>query len=70
MTADEFILIVLRSSDNQMSHVVCCSKKFIFDCNLEKCLPFTKEGLDCCCGEIHHFVGIAYGYYFQKRPLR
>lgn len=65
----EFKIIILRSDDNHMSHAVCINNEFIFDCNVENCLPFSKEGIDCCCGTKYNFVGIKLGYHFQFRRM-
>ena len=51
-----------------MSHAVCVNNDYIFDCNVERCLPFSIEGIDCCCGTKYNFTGIKLGYYFQYRP--
>jgi hypothetical protein len=66
----EFKLIVIKSDDNQMSHAVCVNNKFIFDSNSPKCLPMTREGINCCCGIKYNFIGIVYGYYFQFQPIK
>ena len=66
----EFKLIVIKSDDNQMSHAVCLSNKFIFDSNVSKCLPMTREGINCCCGKNHNYIGILFGYYFQFQPKK
>jgi hypothetical protein len=64
----EFKLVIIQSDDNQMSHAVTVNNKYIFDGNTSKCLPFTKEGINCCCGKNNFFVGIVFGYHFQFRP--
>ena len=64
----EFKLIVIKSDDNQMSHAVCLTNKYIFDSNTPKCLPLTIDGINCCCGVKNYFIGIALGYHFKLRP--
>lgn len=66
----EFKLIIIISDDNQISHAVCIDNKYIFDSNSPKCLPMTKEGINCCCGKNNYFVGIKYRYYFQFQPMK
>jgi hypothetical protein len=63
----EFKIIIIRSDDNHMSHVVCINNEYIFDSNSQHCLPMTKTGIDCCCGKKYNFIGIKMGYYFQFR---
>jgi hypothetical protein len=63
----EFVLVVIKSEDNQMSHAVCIDNKYIFDSNTSKCLPRSIEGINCCCGDNHYYVGVLFGYHFQLR---
>jgi len=68
---NDIYLIVLHQSDNHQSHAVCISNGFIFDCNATNALPFTKEGLDCCCGKDAYFVGVSQCYLLgAKKTMR
>lgn len=64
---DELCIINIIQSDNHQSHAICICNRYIFDSNADFALPFTKEGLDCCCGEKEEFIGIVHGYHFAKR---
>jgi hypothetical protein len=60
-------LVVLKQSDNHISHAVTITKNFIFDCNASNALPLTRDGLNTCCGETACFESIKMGYWFQKK---
>ena len=55
-------LVVLKQSDNCVSHAVTTTQRYIFDCNAANALPLSREGLDTCCGESASFVSIKMGY--------
>jgi hypothetical protein len=67
---DEILLLCLIQSDNNESHCVCVCKGFIFDSNADNALPFTKEGIDCCCGENDNYKGICNGYYIKLNRFK
>ena len=64
---DAFALVVLEQTDNHMSHAVVVSKNHIYDCNTTNAMPFTLEGLNCCCGKTANFKSFHSGYIFVPR---
>ena len=67
---NEIWLVVLKQSDNHESHAVCIVNGFIFDSNTTNALPFTKEGLDCCCGKTANFLYVANSYCLTLKPRK
>jgi len=61
---DAFALVVLQQTDNHMSHAIVVSFNYIFDCNTSNALPFTLEGINCCCGKTANFKSFHSGYLF------
>jgi hypothetical protein len=64
---DAFALVVLEQSDNHISHAVVISNHYIYDCNTTHALPFSIEGVNCCCGESAHFKSFDSGYIFVPK---
>ena len=58
-------LLVIRASDNSANHAVSVVGGFIFDSNSKNALPFTVDGMDCCCGPDVKFDSIHYGYIWK-----
>jgi len=65
MEPKDILLISLLQSDSSLSHAVSIVGEYVFDSNVERALPFTLEGLNCCC-EDSEFIGIAKGYWFYS----
>ena len=63
----EILIVALKQTDNHQSHAVCICNGYIFASNTTHALPFSLEGLNCCCGEKDNFVGIVNGYHIKLR---
>ena len=66
MKKDEIMFLSVRQSDNHSSHSICICNGYIFDSNTTNALPFTKEGINNCCGEDTYFQGIDFGYLYMS----
>jgi hypothetical protein len=60
----DILLITLQQKNNSQSHAVTIVGGYIFDSNVDRALPFTREGINCCC-ERSEFVGVAKGYFLK-----
>ena len=60
---DDILMVVIKQTDNHHSHSICICNNYIFDSNTSNALPFTEEGINCCCGEFDNFIGIVNGYH-------
>jgi hypothetical protein len=65
---DEFIVSSLESVDGEVNHVVCFTRRYIFDSNAPRALTFSKEALDAIC--IDGFRNLHKGYYYHHRSKR
>jgi hypothetical protein len=69
MKYGEILILSLKQSDNHASHSICICNDFIFDSNTTNALPFTMEGLNCCCGENSTFNGFNNGYLCKEKSI-
>jgi hypothetical protein len=63
-------LLGIASSDCKTDHAICVVGKWIFDSNLEKALPLSKESLDICASSAEResvFVKVTRGIVLQDR---
>jgi hypothetical protein len=62
MEKKDILLIILQQKNNSQSHAVAITGEYIFDSNVDRALPFTLDGINCCC-EQSEFIGVAKGYW-------
>jgi len=61
------IVAIISASDGEATHAVTVADGWIFEANLERALPLTRESLNYCCGgTATPYIGIHLGYVFQS----
>ena len=58
MKDGEILLGVLSTGDFHQNHAVSIYNGFIYDANKQKAIPFCKEGLDYCSGDLDGNKGL------------
>ena len=64
-------LLGVKGEDNKTDHAICIVGQWIFDSNLSKAIPLSKESLDICCssgdGSVTCFVEATRGFMLKIR---
>ena len=64
-------LLGVRSDDGKSDHVICIVGGWIFDSNIRRALPLSKESLDICCSDgvynLTDYTSVTRGFMIRKR---